>query len=176
MEVYLIRHTSVDVEKGVCYGQKDVALAESYPEELATVKEKINGIEFDALYSSPLTRCKQLAGDLFDAEVQYDDRLMELNFGDWEGKEWDEIKDPAFPKWMDDFVNRKCTNGESFVILQTRVLEFWNELKEKGHEKVAVVTHGGVIRTLQALKNGIKLEEAFNEPPAGFGDVLQFQL
>ncbi|WP_321316338.1 alpha-ribazole phosphatase [Labilibaculum sp.] len=171
MEIYLIRHTKVNVEQGVCYGQKDVDLAESYEEELEAVKNQLKGIEFDFIVSSPLLRAKKLAIDIFGDQVIEDKRLMELNFGDWEGKVWDEIKDPLFPVWMEDFVNKKCSNGESFVMLRDRVLEFWNEIKLKDSKKIAVFTHGGVIRTINAIEKNIKLEDSFNEPAADFGDI-----
>jgi alpha-ribazole phosphatase len=172
MEIYLIRHTAVDVEQGVCYGQKDVELAETYPEELISVKENLKDVEFDAIYSSPLSRAKKLANDIYPDKAEEDERLMELNFGDWEGKAWDDIKDPNLEKWMDDFVNRKCSNGESFVMLRDRVADFWKELKGKEYNKVAVFTHGGVIRTIQALEKNIKLEDSFNEPTPAFGEVV----
>ncbi|PKQ60595.1 alpha-ribazole phosphatase [Labilibaculum filiforme] len=171
MEIYLIRHTKVKVETGICYGQKDVDLAESYPEELETVKQRLKGINFDFIISSPLSRAKKLATDIFSDKVDVDQRLMELNFGDWEGKVWDEIKDPLFPAWMEDFVNKKCSNGESFVMLRDRVLEFWKEIKLKDCEKIAIFTHGGVIRTINAIEKNIKLEDSFNEPAADFGEV-----
>ncbi len=172
MEVYLIRHTAVAVEQGVCYGQKDVDLAITYPEELEEVKKQLEGIEFDAIYASPLTRTKKLATDIFGENIITDERIMELNFGDWEGKVWEEIKDPLLPKWMDDFVNRKCSNGESFVMLRDRVLDFWNEICQKHPRRVVVFTHGGVIRTIQATIKGIKLEESFNEPTPNFGELV----
>lgn len=172
MKIYLIRHTKVEVEQGVCYGQKDVDLAETYPEEMAVVKEKLKDIEVDAVFTSPLTRAKRLATDVFSENITEEPRLMELNFGDWEGKVWEEIKDPLLPKWMEDFVNRKCSNGESFVMMRDRILEFWKELLSKDFNAVAVFTHGGVIRTIQAIEKEIKLEDSFNEPTAEFGEVI----
>lgn len=172
MEIYLIRHTKVAIEQGVCYGQKDVDLAESYPKELEAVKEKLKGIEFDQVFTSPLSRAKKLATDIFGDNVQEEKRLMELNFGDWEGKVWDEIKDPLFPAWMNDFVNKKCSNGESFVMLRDRVLEFWNEVKAKDCERIAIFSHGGVMRTINAIDKNIKLEDSFNEPTPTFGEVV----
>ncbi len=171
MEIYLIRHTKVNVEQGVCYGQKDVDLAESYPEELEVIKEKLKGVDFDAVFTSPLSRAKRLATDTCGDKLVEDDRLKELNFGDWEGKIWDEIKDPLLPAWMEDFVNKKCSNGESFVMLRDRVLEFWNEVKLMDCNRVAIFTHGGVIRTIHAIDKNIKLEDSFNEPTADYGDV-----
>jgi len=41
MEVYIIRHTKVAVENGICYGQTDVALADSFQEELAVLKSQL---------------------------------------------------------------------------------------------------------------------------------------
>ncbi|MCZ4694504.1 alpha-ribazole phosphatase [Ancylomarina euxinus] len=175
MILHLIRHTKVNVEPGICYGQKDVELLETYPEELELVRNNIADLKFDAYYSSPLTRAKTLATDLFGDVVVFDDRLMELNFGDWEGKAWDEIKDPFLDTWMEDFVNKKCSNGESFVMLHKRVLQFLGELKSLEHNHIAIVTHGGVIRTLQAIHKNIELKEAFNEAPAGFGELVQLE-
>lgn len=171
MEIYLIRHTKVNIEPGICYGQKDVDLALTYSEELKAVKEKLKDIDFDLIISSPLTRAKKLANDIFGDQVLDDKRLMELNFGDWEGKVWDEIKDPLFQVWMEDFVNKKCSNGESFVMLRDRVLEFWNEIKSKDCKKIAIFTHGGVIRTIKAIEQNVKLEDSFNEPTTDFGEI-----
>ena len=41
MEVYLIRHTQVGIESGICYGQTDVPLADSFPLECKRVQEKL---------------------------------------------------------------------------------------------------------------------------------------
>ncbi len=175
MILYLIRHTKVDIEPGVCYGQKDVQLLDTYPEDLEAVRESITNLKFDLVYSSPLTRTKKLAIDLFGDTVIFDDRLMELNFGDWEGKAWDEIKDPFLDKWMEDFVNKKCSNGESFIMLHERVMSFLEELKKIKCQNVAIITHGGVIRTLQAIHKNIELKDAFNEPPVDFGKFIKLE-
>lgn len=50
MELTMIRHTSVDVPKGTCYGQSDVALASTFLEEAAAVKEKLLSDSFDTVY------------------------------------------------------------------------------------------------------------------------------
>ncbi len=177
MEFYLIRHTKVAVKQGVCYGQTDVDLSDTYLEELKSVKKNLGGIEFDAIYTSPLKRAKQLAKDVFpDQKIIEDVRLMELNFGDWEGKEWTDIKDPDFAKWMKDFVNLKCTNGESFIMLRDRVSNFWEELKLKSHKRIAIFTHAGVMRTVLAIKNKMKLEDSFREATPEFGELIKIEV
>ena len=82
-EIYLIRHTTPQVEKGVCYGFTDVEVASSFDDELKEVKRKLRGIQFSHLYSSPLNRCRQLAENL-DKNIIFDNRLKELNFGQME--------------------------------------------------------------------------------------------
>ena len=55
MVVYLIRHTSVDVPQGVCYGQTDVPLNPTFEEEAAQTSARLKGLQFDKVYMSPLT-------------------------------------------------------------------------------------------------------------------------
>ena len=52
MNIYLIRHTSVDVPKGLCYGQSDVPLRPTFEIEAAVTKAKIESIHFDMATSS----------------------------------------------------------------------------------------------------------------------------
>ena len=66
MEVIFIRHTSVDVPPGVCYGQTDVPLRNSFEQEAAVTSGNLksyrpNGRDFDYVYTSPLSRCVRLA-------------------------------------------------------------------------------------------------------------------
>lgn len=61
MRLVLIRHTSVAVPRGICYGQTDVPLADSFPDEATMVKQRLSRYHFDCVYSSPLSRCVKLA-------------------------------------------------------------------------------------------------------------------
>ena len=81
MEVYLIRHTAVDVPAGYAYGQTDVPLKATFPEEAACVKQSLEGHTFDQVWSSPLSRCRRLATFCGYPEPMTDPRLMEVNFG-----------------------------------------------------------------------------------------------
>ena len=61
MEIYLVRHTSVDIPAGYAYGQTDVPLRPSFEDEAEAVKKNLSGHTFDKVWSSPLTRCPRLA-------------------------------------------------------------------------------------------------------------------
>ena len=95
MEVYLIRHTSVDVAPGVCYGQTDVPLRPTFEAEAAVCNQQLQSLApFDAVFTSPLTRCVRLATFCGYPDAIRDIRIMEINFGAWEMKPFDEIHDP----------------------------------------------------------------------------------
>ena len=172
MEIYLIRHTTPDIQKGICYGQADIPLAATYAAEKKDILDALRtDLTSVKIYSSPLQRCRKLAEDLFD-EVEIDDRLMELNFGDWELKEWNAIEATELDPWMKDFVHYKVPGGESYVDLETRALEFLEELKTKNFENVHVVTHAGVIRALVAHALRLPLKDSFRIKLA-YGAVIK---
>jgi alpha-ribazole phosphatase len=145
MEVTLIRHTHVGVTKGTCYGWSDVPLADTFKEEATLTKSKLDGKVFDIVYSSPLTRAKRLAAFCGYDNPVLDDRLKEMNMGDWEMQRFDDIKDDALQLWYNDYMHLAATNGESFPILYARVADFLNELKKKPYRHVAIFAHGGVL-------------------------------
>ena len=116
MEVILIRHTSVDVPKGVCYGQTDVPLRDSFEEEASITAQQLQNDVFDAVFTSPLSRCTRLADHCGYPDAIRDARLKELNFGEWEMQEFDKICDPRLEEWYNDYFHVAATGGESFMM------------------------------------------------------------
>ena len=173
MEVYLVRHTETVCEKGICYGQSDVAILEPFLELFESIKKQLPQ---DAIvYSSPLDRCTQLARYI-SKDLITDSRLMEMNFGDWELKSWDEIPSDDITPWMNDFVNVAVPNGESFVQLHHRVLDFlYKELETASSRPVVIVAHAGVIRSILCEISGLPLKDAFTNK-VDFGSVLKVEL
>ena len=57
MKLYLIRHTSVAVPAGFAYGQTDIPLKETFEIEASTVKQRLEGINIERVWTSPLSRC-----------------------------------------------------------------------------------------------------------------------
>lgn len=174
MNIYLIRHTSVDVPKGLCYGQSDVPLRPTFEAEAAVTKAKIESIHFDMAYTSPLSRCTRLAQYCGFGDAIRDPRILELNFGDWEMQYFDKIKDPNLQCWYDDYMNVKATNGESFADQYRRVAAFLDEIKQKEAENIVVFAHGGVLICAQIYAKLIQPEEAFQTVPA-YGGIFLYQ-
>ncbi|MGZ8947133.1 MAG: alpha-ribazole phosphatase [Methylococcaceae bacterium] len=153
MDIYLIRHTKTDTFKGLCYGQSDVALANSFFEEAHQLQQKLPKLKANSLlFSSPLTRCVKLAEKLSEC-VKTDARLLELDFGDWENRCFDDIDVEVLQQWTADFVHVAPPNGESFVDLCQRVGDFWQDVVHgmpTTTEQILIITHAGVIRALLA--------------------------
>ncbi|WP_047551845.1 alpha-ribazole phosphatase [Methylotenera sp. G11] len=151
MKLHLIRHTSLNIPSGICYGQSDVDVSESFHAECGLLKEKLARIRFDAVYASPLQRCVKLAEVLDLGEVQLDHRLKELHFGDWEMQAWDSIPRDVFDTWAKDYANLSPPNGESFSQLHMRSKSFIEDVSHHARgQEIAVITHGGVIRAMLA--------------------------
>lgn len=174
MDIYLIRHTQTAADSGLCYGQSDIALADSFPDEMTDLHQKLPEFDEDCkVFSSPLTRCLQLAKTFSDA-VTTDARLQELDFGAWEGKRFDDIDADALQHWSNNFVTAAPPNGENFEDLYQRTGSFWQELlatEAPAHaprprpageaEQVLVITHAGVIRALLARALNLPLANSF---------------
>lgn len=171
MKIYIIRHTAVGVS-GICYGQTDVPLKETFEEEAEVVKQKLKDIPFDAVFSSPLSRAKKLAEYCGCTDIKLYDRLKELHFGDWEMQEWNKIDMSA---WEKDWVNTPAPNGESFKQMYARVVSFLDELKNASYSSVAIFAHGGVISCFRVYFGQTVLKGAFDNM-ADYGEVLTFDL
>lgn len=168
--VYLIRHTLVAVGPTVCYGATDVSLAPGYENAFEQTKNKLPAEIFQpstVLVSSPLSRCFELATYLHSAGLSNpvaDDRLREMDFGQWETVPWADIPEDARATWLSDVERNAPPGGESFGAVFQRARECMDtlvaELQDAPGDTAVVITHGGVIRTLFAHLIGCTLDQA----------------
>jgi alpha-ribazole phosphatase len=175
MEIFLIRHTTPQVEKGTCYGQSDLETADSFHREAALIKNYIPET-VDAVYSSPLKRCSRLAKELYPAHtISYHDELKEIHCGEWEMQKWDEIPSEPLQTWMADFVHVPMPGGESYLDLFTRTTGFLKTIISAG-QNAAVITHGGVIRSLLSHTTNTPLLQSFDKFQVEYGCVIKLGL
>lgn len=176
MKLVLIRHTSVEVAKGVCYGQSDVPLADSFIEEAEIIKDYLKRYEFSDVFSSPLSRCLRLAEYCGFPDAIRDNRLMEMNFGEWEMQKFDEITDPRLDEWYADYLNVAPTGGESSVMQLKRFKDFSDSLiRSHTPGPVAVFTHGGILIHALVEFSGHTYEEAFSLS-SRYGTIIEIEL
>ena len=101
MEIIFVRHTTPDVPPGTCYGWSDVDVATSFTIEASLTKENLKlYLPVEKAFTSPLKRAVKLAEFCGFKDAERDDRLKEMNMGDWEMQLYDEIKDPALEAWL----------------------------------------------------------------------------
>lgn len=148
MRVYLIRHPKPDIDAGICYGRSDIGIAE---DPVACAEALSPLLPVDApLYTSPLRRCLNLACALSAAPI-VDDRLLEMDFGAWEMRRWDDIPRAGIDAWAADPVGFAPPGGESPAALRARVASLLSDLPDAA----VVVAHGGVLRACVAELTGM---------------------
>ena len=195
MKVYLVRHTSVDVAPGTCYGQTDVPLRASFQVEAAAYKKdhqdtlrasfqeeaeackkalQDTGMRFSRIYTSPLSRCTRLAAYCGFPEAERDERLKEMNMGEWEMQRFEEITDPRIQEWYDDYLRVRTTGGESFMDVLARVSDFFDHL-DRTSGPALVFAHGGVLVAAQVYAGKVKLEDAMKALPP-YGGMVEIDL
>jgi alpha-ribazole phosphatase len=117
-----------------------------------------------AVWTSPARRCRDLAGKIADAlsiPLIADPRLLELDFGAWEGKPWDEVPRVELDRWTANPLRFRAPGGESGEELIARVNDFFAGLSQD----CVVVSHGGPLKVLSALLRG-KPIDLLSQPQA----------
>jgi alpha-ribazole phosphatase/probable phosphoglycerate mutase len=158
--VLLIRHGEPeDDARGRCYGRLDVRLSD----DGRAHARQLSDLASDVVYTSPRRRARETAELLGAALV--DERLRELDFGELEGRTYDEIASEhpdLYRRWMEEPTRVCFPGGEGFDDLRARACSALAEIRG-AHDgaTIAVVTHGGVIRAALADVLGLPAERIF---------------
>lgn len=155
--LYLIRHGETEPNKsGVLMGSTDTPLNDHGRLQAASLRERINALEVDTIFSSPLSRAVETATLLFGekAPIITDSSLQEFHFGDWEGLHFSTIAaqyPEAWKLWLTDWEQTRIPGSENFAAFKYRVISTVEEIiRTQPGRRVAVVSHGGCIRSLLA--------------------------
>ena len=152
MQVTLIRHSRTAGNAQYRYiGRTDEALSE---DGVRLAQQAGTAADAEKVYVSPLIRTGQTAAVLFPNAVQIvADDLREMDFGDFEGRNFSEMEtDAAYRAWVDGGCLAPCPNGESREEFSQRVCAaFENILADAvrhGEESLVFVIHGGTIMAI----------------------------
>jgi alpha-ribazole phosphatase/probable phosphoglycerate mutase len=161
----LIRHAEPDEDaRGRCYGRLDVGLSSTGRTHAERLAESLRDVELEAVYSSPRLRAVQTAAALAE-NLNVDDRLRELDFGELEGRTYDEIgreQPELFRRWMETPTLVRFPGGESYAELRARVAAAVDDVVAANTGRsVAFVSHGGVVRAALAVTLGLPDDRAF---------------
>lgn len=155
--IWAVRHARIEVAHGLCYGHTDWQVdADATQHQAAQLAQQLPALP---IISSPLLRCRQLAqalADLTQQPLRIEKRLIEMNFGDWEGLPWAQIERRDLDTWAANPVEFAAPNGESFADLISRVKAVQREQKTSA----IWITHAGVIRALTHVCHTLPLTAA----------------
>ncbi len=147
--VSLVRHgqTKANVEQR-WQGQGDWDLDEVGYRQAAALGSFYG--KWSSVFSSPLSRARNTAGFLAEAEPVLVDDLKELHMGEWEGlttteieARWPDVLEEIYGKGVD---LKRGTTGESWAELTTRFTSAIDTIEPASGEPTVVVAHGGAIR------------------------------
>jgi len=183
VKLWLLRHAEVHAAPGTCYGATDLtAQAEPTQATAATVAPLLTTDM--VLHCSPLQRCSALAGAIAMLRpdlppFQFDARIAEMNFGEWEGRPWSAIERIDFDAWMSDFEDAHAgVTGESTRLFMQRVGAAWDEWRTSGRDALWV-THAGVIRAVWLLQKGVRCPSSAHDWPTQtveFGELTNVEV
>jgi alpha-ribazole phosphatase len=149
MAIYLYRHALTEGNKKSAYiGCKtDEPLCQ---DGIEIAKKKCDK-SVKKIFSSPMKRCIETSNLMFpNAEITVVDDFREIDFGDFEGKNFEELKDDlSYTNWVNAFCEPAPKNGESLADFNRRVRAAFNKIKTS-NEDIYIVTHGGVIMSIMS--------------------------
>ena len=163
MDIYLIRHTTPKVDKGICYGATDLPVVKTFPDEAKAVKAVLPIYQpTTTVYSSPLVRCHQLAQFIAPPQsIHVEPSFKEISFGDWEMHPWKSIDKLVMKKWFENFVHISPPNGEAFQTVYDRTIKALERAKKDSQDQLWIVAHSGIIRAILCYYQNIPLKDAF---------------
>lgn len=139
---------------GKYQGQTDTDLDDLGKAQARAVGMRCREMGPKALYTSDLTRCRDVAAQvqsLTGLEPIADVRLREVDFGAWAGNTRDEIKQKfpdEYAAWRSGDQTVRPGGGESATILRGRVSGFIEEIRNIHDEGLVVaVSHAAWIRS-----------------------------
>ncbi len=157
MDIYLVRHAeSLANTQGIYQGQTyDTDLSETGKQQAQALAKALSNLSINQIYTSPAQRALQtglsICQTLLIGEPVIDGRLEEINHGDWEGKTTQEIQD-KFPldihAWKTEPQSFTMPQGENLHQVWERAYDFLSQVSQSDYQRVVVVTHDAVIRTI----------------------------
>ena len=159
--IYVIRHGQTELNtRGVLQGRSDHPLNETGIRQAKEAAERLKGISFDAVYSSPLIRAVRTAKIVVpELEPILDERLIEMEYGPYEGVDL-RTPPPEIIEFFSDFVHNPAPEGmEQLPEVTARVGAFLEEIRERAEaEDILVSTHAiamkGALEYLTPGSNG----------------------
>ncbi|OGB56511.1 hypothetical protein A2Y26_02585 [candidate division CPR2 bacterium GWD2_39_7] len=153
--IYLARHGETEYNRlKKITGQLDVPLNDDGIEQAMMLSIELKDIYFDAIFCSPLKRCRQTVNEVKkfhrNTPLIFDERLKECDAGILEGESTSFMEE-----YSENFTPR---GGESYFHLKKRLRDFIeDQVDSKNYENVLVISHGGPLKVIRSLFEDVKI-------------------
>ncbi len=182
MILYLVRHGQTEWnQEGRMQGRLDSPLTPLGREQAILLGERLKNEPLDAVYSSPTGRAYTTARLILpgrESMIQQDDRLKEIDMGDWEGMSFAQVE-KKYPQEFKDFCDNPhrfhFDSAEDYQDLVKRAGSILREIRQKYPEQnVLVVTHGATLLALLHILENTELSTLWDRglvPPASISRI-----
>jgi broad specificity phosphatase PhoE len=166
--IYLVRHGQTSWNReGRLQGQRDAPLTQLGTEHARAagrrLRDELGSADDFRIFSSPLGRCRQTLDLIVEVtewshpEPTFDERLMEIAFGRWEGLSVADIQQCDGVEWAARAADKwhyVAPGGESYQDVAVRIKEWLGE--QQGETPVVIVCHGAAGAVLRGLYLGLQ--------------------
>ncbi|MGX4598295.1 histidine phosphatase family protein [Faecalimicrobium sp. JNUCC 81] len=155
-KLILVRHALTnDNQDSRLSGHIDSMVSEEGKKQIKKLTNYLKNVHIDKIYTTTSKRTKDTVYELSNLKyinIIEKENLKEINFGDFEGMTFDEIKSKypeEFQKIINEGYNYKYPNGESLIMTYGRVAKEVDEIILNNKDKtVLICSHGGTIRNI----------------------------
>lgn len=155
-KLILVRHALTnDNQNSRLSGHIDSTVSEKGKKQIKKLTNYLSNVHIDKIYTTTSKRTKDTVYELSNLKsinIIEKENLKEINFGDFEGMTFDEIKSKCpkeFQKMINEGYDYKYPNGESLIMTYGRVAKEIDEIILDNKDKtVLICSHGGTIRNI----------------------------
>jgi len=165
LEILLVRHGQTDwnVERRIM-GPKPIGLNKAGRAQARALHKGLKDVPIDQICTSPLKRALQTAQIIDkgrDIPIVLEDNLQEIDYGDWIGRTFDEVKpDPRYKAYHTKPTEAVSPGIESVLAVRDRAVRCLEALRGDGAlRRVVVVTHADIVKILLAHYLHLNLDE-----------------
>ncbi|HKY63575.1 MAG TPA: histidine phosphatase family protein [bacterium] len=134
-------------------GRQEISLNDTGRAQSLSLRESLASFAVDAIYSSPVCRARETAAILCEGrglEPVFDERLVEINYGDWVGMTFEEVRNlPDYTPYFERLETPVAPNGETLYQVRDRAMGWVEDLRRRHPDATVVaVSHADWIKCL----------------------------
>lgn len=179
MKIYYVRHgqTDLNLAKKMQGGGTEKELNETGISQAYNTKKELENVKYNLVICSPMKRAKQTAeiiNEGRDIPIITDERIRERKLGDYEGRD---VTEEMENNIWDYKLNYNIPNGENLHDFEKRINEFFDDIKEKYHDKtILIVAHGGIAKVIKSHLYGMPESQNLAEISMNNCEIIEFEI